>query len=87
MSAKTSRQFVATGKVPARLDPGFAAQVVRDLGQWTVFAPGVPDVLAAIDAHQRNRISFRDAMILQGAMELGQTVSRVRVVNPFASAP
>ena len=57
--------------------------------------PTAPDVLAAVDLHERYQISFWDAMILQSAarrgcqvvwsedLNAGQTYQGVRVVNPF----
>ncbi len=74
-----------------------AADHVEDLGQWRVHAPGVPDVLAAIELHRSRQISFWDAMVLRSAAQLGcdvlwsedlnagQSYGGVRVLNPFAT--
>ena len=63
---------------------------------WRVFAPRSGDVLAAIALHQRTRLSFWDAMIVEAAHQLGcatlltedlshgQRLSGVRINNPFA---
>lgn len=84
-----------TRKVPKPLDGATAAQLVSDLAQWTVHVPDVGDVVAAVEVHQRNAISFWDAMIIRSAAALGcaivwsedlnsgQVYQDVRVVNPF----
>ncbi|MDO9131137.1 MAG: PIN domain-containing protein [Anaerolineales bacterium] len=72
-----------------------AAQVIHDFSDWKVHRPGIKDVIAAIDLHQRYRISFWDAMILQSARQSGCSIlwsedlsegedhAGVKVVNPF----
>lgn len=72
-----------------------AAQVIHDFSDWKVHRPGIKDVLAAIDLHERYRISFWDAMILQSARQSGCSIlwsedlsegedyAGVKVVNPF----
>ncbi len=88
--------FVAvTRKAPQPLSSTDAADRVREFGAWSVFAPKVDDVLAAIELHERNSLSFWDAMIVRAASESGcdvlwsedlsdgQVLSGVRVRNPF----
>jgi len=72
-----------------------AAQVIHDFSDWKVHRPGIKDVIAAIDLHQRYRISFWDAMILQSARQSGCSIlwsedlsegedyAGAKVVNPF----
>jgi predicted nucleic acid-binding protein len=72
-----------------------AAQVIQDFSDWTVHRPGIRDVLSAIELHQRDQISFWDAMILQSARQSGcgvlwsedlsseQDYGGVKVLNPF----
>ena len=80
---------------------GMAPAAARDLtaayGRWRVHRPEATDVLAAIDLHERIRISFWDAMVVHSAATLGcerllsedlnadQVIAGVRVVDPFAN--
>ena len=48
----------ATRKLPRRLDERIAAQVVEDFGTWSVFAPGVRDILAGTGLCRRYKIHF-----------------------------
>ncbi len=85
-----------TRKIPALLDLEAARNVVQDFTKWTVHAPDADDVVAAIRLHERDRISFWDAMIVQSAATLGcdmlysedlnagQRYEGVLVVNPFS---
>ncbi len=84
-----------TRKSEFPLSPEQAAQIIHDLSDWRVHRPGIKDVLAAIDLHQRYRISFWDAMILQSAQQSdcgivwsedlsdSEDYGGVKVVNPF----
>jgi predicted nucleic acid-binding protein len=77
------------------LSPEHATQVIRDFSDWKVHRPGVMDVVAAVELHQRCQISFWDAMILQSARQSGcsllwsedlsegQDYAWVKVFNPF----
>jgi predicted nucleic acid-binding protein len=88
-----------TRKVPKPLCAREAAVLIEDLSAWTVHAPGVRDVLYAIELHERTGVSFWDAMILTSARSLdchvlysedlsaGQTYDGVLVVNPFDASP
>jgi len=72
-----------------------AAQIISDLSQWKLHIPIVSDVLEAIDIHQRNKLSFWDALIICSAKKLGcailwtedlntgQCYEGVKVLNPF----
>lgn len=85
-----------TRKVPQPLDGATASRIVSDLSQWQVHSPEPPDLLAAIEIHQRNQISFWDAMIVRSAARLGcvriwsedlnsgQFYEGIRVENPFS---
>lgn len=97
LSVQVLQEFyvTVTRKVPLPLDGQVAAQIIADFAQWTVHAPVVDDVLGAIELHQRNGISFWDAMVLRSARQLGcavlwsedlspsQDYAGVRVQNPF----
>jgi predicted nucleic acid-binding protein len=97
LSTQVLQEFfvTTTRKIPKPLDAAIAARIVSDLARWHVHAPTVNDVLAAIDIHARAGASFRDAIILRSAKELGcktlhsedlksgQTYEGVQVRNPF----
>lgn len=88
-----------TRKVPRPLAGREAAALVEDLSAWTVHSPGPPDVLSAIELHERADVSFWDAMVLTSARSLGcrtlysedldagQSYDGVVVVNPFVLTP
>ena len=85
-----------TRKVPQPLDGLAASRIVADLSKWRVHSPQPPDLVAAIEIHLRNQISFWDAMIVRSATRLGctriwsedlnagQIYEGVRVEDPFA---
>ena len=87
-----------TRKLAQRVEGDAAQHVVADFARWTVHVPDAEDVLAAIDLHERYRISFWDAMIARSAAQLGcnvlysedlspgQQYDGVVVVDPFARA-
>ena len=74
-----------------------ARRKVELLAEFDVAAPGVVDILGAIDLHRLHGFSFWDSLILRSAIQSGCTVlltedfqeSRevdgVRIVNPFSS--
>lgn len=85
-----------TRKLPRPLGTDSAKDAVEDFARWAVHVPAAEDVLAAIDLHERYRISFWDAMIVRSAAALGcetllsedlnagQRYGGVLVVDPFA---
>ncbi len=97
VSVQTLQEFYVsiTQKVARPLSPAVAAEIIADFEYWTVHAPQVSDVVAAIELQQRQRLSFWDALILHSAVQLGCTqvwsedfqagrdYNGVRVVNPF----
>ncbi|MGO8957571.1 MAG: PIN domain-containing protein [Streptosporangiaceae bacterium] len=99
LSIQVLQEFfvTTTRKIPRPLDASAAADIVEDLAHWHVYAPAASDVLAAIDIHQRTGASFRGAMIVRSAKELGcqtlhsedlnhgQEYEGLRVSNPFIS--
>jgi predicted nucleic acid-binding protein len=84
-----------THKVSKPLDIPAATRIIRDLSYWRVHSPVPNDVLAAIDLHERYRISFWDAMIIHSASQLGcrtlwsedlnprQVYDGIELLNPF----
>lgn len=85
----------AVQKIAARLTPGDARSRVQALGRWPTHAPLPADVLAATVISEDHRLPFWDAMIIRSASEMackelwsedlaaGQTISGVRIVDPF----
>lgn len=85
-----------TRKVPQPLDGATALHIVADVSQWQLHVPERPDLLAAIEIHQRNQISFWDALIVRSASRLGcvrilsedlnagQVYEGIPVENPFS---
>jgi predicted nucleic acid-binding protein len=83
------------GKAPIA-SPEIAERAVREISAYTVAQVDVPLALTAIEASQRNRVSFWDALIVRAAAEAGctlllsedlddgQVIDGVRVENPFA---
>ena len=84
-----------TRKSDFPLSPEDASQVIQDFSDWSVYRPGIKDVVSAIELHRRYQISFWDAMVLQSARQSGcsilwsedlshrQEYGGVKVVNPF----
>ncbi len=97
LSVQVLQEFfvTVTRKIAKPLSPAMAKEIIADLARWYVHTPAADDVLAAISIHQDTRISFRDAMIVRSAAEIGCTVlysedlnagqeyTGVRVANPF----
>jgi predicted nucleic acid-binding protein len=79
--------------------PTLARRKVVLYGRMQVMRPGVADVLAAIDIHDRYSISFWDAMIVRSALasrcvriytedlQHGQIIDGCEIVNPFLQPP
>lgn len=97
LSVQVLQEFFvnATRNIPKPLDAETAKGIIADLSRWHVHVPASDDVVGAIGIHQRDRISFWDAMIVRSAAEMscavlysedlnaGQEYSGVRVENPF----
>jgi predicted nucleic acid-binding protein len=83
--------------LPEPLSVDEAADRIRELTTWKVFAPTADDVLAAIALHTQAKVSFRDAMVVQAAAESGcdtlwtedlndgHVLRGVRIRDPFAA--
>jgi predicted nucleic acid-binding protein len=98
VSVQVLQEFfvTVTRKVPKPLSVDEAADRVRELAAWKVFAPTADDVVGAIALHKQARIGFWDAMIVRAAAESecevlwtedlsdGQTLLGVLVRNPFS---
>lgn len=97
LSTQVMQEFyvAVTHKVARPLPGEVAARIVADLAAWRVHAPGVADVLDAIDIHRRYGISYWDALVIQSALRLGcesiwsedlnpgQVYVNIHMLNPF----
>ncbi|MHB8719761.1 MAG: PIN domain-containing protein [Candidatus Dormibacteria bacterium] len=84
-----------TRKLPTRLSPRDAGDIVADLCTFTVHEPTWRDVLAAIELSDGSQLSLWDAMLVRSASQLGcttlwtedlthgQVIAGVEVRNPF----
>ncbi len=100
LSVQVLQEFYVnvTRKIAKPLDVDTAKRVIADLGQWTVHSPNVEDVVEAIGAQGRFKLSFWDSMIITSAARLGcdivwsedlndgQSYDDVKVINPFKHA-
>jgi len=78
-----------------RVDAAIARRKVELLAEFDVSAPGVPDILAAIDLHRLHGFSFWDALVIRAAKQAGCSVllsedmqhtrelDGLQILNPF----
>jgi predicted nucleic acid-binding protein len=97
LSVQVLQEFYVTisRKAQVPVPPAEARRHLLALSRWAVHAPTPSDVIAAAEAAERHQLSFWDAMILRSARQLGcstlwtealnagQVVDGVTVVNPF----
>jgi predicted nucleic acid-binding protein len=97
LSIQVLQEFyiTVTRKVASPYSAREAANIVEELSTWSVHAPAVSDILAAIELQIRYQLSFWDAMILQSATVLscgvlwtedlshGQMINQTTIRNPF----
>jgi predicted nucleic acid-binding protein len=100
VSVQVLQEFfvTVTAKVARPLKVDDAAERIRELAAWPVFAPTADDVVAAIALHQQATLSFWDAMVVHAAAESGcdvlwtedlndgQVLRGVQVRNPFVES-
>jgi predicted nucleic acid-binding protein len=96
VSTQVLQEYFVTVTRKLGVDARVARRKVELLAEFDVAAPGVVDILGAIDLHRLHGFSFWDSLILRSAMQSGCTVlltedlqeSRevdgVSIVNPFA---
>jgi predicted nucleic acid-binding protein len=84
-----------TAKIPNRLKPREARQIISDLGTWTVAVLEIRDILAGSEMAERYRLSFWDGLILAAAhkeeattlwsedLKHGEKYGEVTAYNPF----
>jgi predicted nucleic acid-binding protein len=98
ISLQVLQEYFVTITAKLKVDARVARRKVELLAEFDVAAPGVPDILAAIDLHRLHQFSFWDALILRAAQQAGcsvlfsenfqhaRTADGVRIVNPFQAA-
>jgi predicted nucleic acid-binding protein len=100
ISVQVLQEFAVNAARPAK--NGMAADEVREalesMCDWPCYRPLPPDVPAALDCAEANKISFWDAMIVVSASRLGcsiiwtedlndgQVIDGVTIKNPFAES-
>ena len=96
VSMQVLQEYFVTVTRKLGVDARIARRKVELLAEFDVAAPGVPDILAAIDLHRLHAFSFWDALILRAAQQAGCSVvfsenmqnarelDGLRVVNPFS---
>jgi predicted nucleic acid-binding protein len=84
-----------TRKVPRRLKPAQAVEIIEDLLTWDVAVNDGEAILQAIGLETREKLSFWDALVVvaaaHGGAEVllsedladGRTLAGVRIQNPF----
>jgi predicted nucleic acid-binding protein len=101
LSVQVLQEFfvTVTSKVSQSLTSDEAADRIRELATWKVFAPTSDDVLGAIVIHKQAGLSFWDAMVVHAAAESGcdvlwtedlsdgQVIRGVQIRNPFMTEP
>ena len=97
LSTQVLQEYFSAATRKLGVDPEAAQRKIQLLAHLEVASIAHEDILLAIDIHRLNRVSFWDALIVRMAqktacsvlysedMNAGQTLSGVRIVNPFES--
>jgi predicted nucleic acid-binding protein len=95
VSLQVLQEYFVTVTRKLQVDPRVARRKVELLAEFDVAAPGVADILAAIDLHRLHGFSFWDALVLRAAKQAGcsvllsenlqeiREIDGVRILNPF----
>ena len=95
VSLQVLQEYFVTVTRKLHVDPRIARRKVELLAEFDVAAPGVGDILAAIDLHRLHGFSFWDALVLRAAKQSGcrvifsedmqqaREIDGVHIVNPF----
>ena len=99
LSLQILQEYFVTATKKLHIDPSVVRRKVELLAEFDVVAPGLDDIIAAIDLHRLRGFSFWDALVVQTAkqsgcsalfsedMQHGQEIDGVRIVNPFLGKP
>jgi predicted nucleic acid-binding protein len=95
VSMQVLQEYFVTITRKLRVDAAIARRKVELLAEFDVAAPGVPDILAAIDLHRLHGFSFWDALVIRAAKQAGCSVllsedmqdarelDGLQILNPF----
>jgi predicted nucleic acid-binding protein len=95
VSLQVLQEYFVTVTRKYGVDPGDARRKVELFAAFDVTEPVLADILAAIDLHRLNNLSYWDALVIHSAaragcrqifsedMQHGQVIDGVRIVNPF----
>lgn len=97
LSTQVIQEFfvMATRKIPVPAPIKAARDIVHDLLRWEVVVNDGEVMEKAVDLHERHKISFWDAMIIEAAsrggakillsedLSPGRTIAGVKIQNPF----
>jgi predicted nucleic acid-binding protein len=96
LSVQVLTEFYVTATKKLGMKSQEAEDIIADLGSWTIHRPAHADVLRASAIHRVHKVSWRDALIINSATELGckllwsedlgkgQRFGSLTVRNPFA---
>ena len=69
-SVQVLQELYLTGaRKLTQIAPADSRLILTELGLWRVYSPWAMDVISAVDLHDRDQISFWDAMILHSARQ------------------
>jgi predicted nucleic acid-binding protein len=95
VSMQVLQEYFVTITRKLGVDAAIARRKVELLAEFDVAAPGLSDILAAIDLHRLHGFSFWDALVIRMAkqsgcgvllsedMQDGREIDGVQIVNPF----
>jgi predicted nucleic acid-binding protein len=95
LSLQILQEFYVTATRMLSMPAADAARQVGRLGYWNLHRPTLEDLGAAIELHQKRRISFWDAMVIRSAVQLecsvlwsedlanGSRFETLTIRNPF----
>lgn len=100
LSVQVLQEFFVTITKKAKRPLGLAEarETVADLLKWEVVANDGESILRAIAVHERHKLSFWDAMIIQAALKAGANallteglgegvvIEGLKITNPFAGS-
>jgi predicted nucleic acid-binding protein len=96
VSMQVLQEYFVTATRKLGVPTDLARRKTELFGRLQVFAPGLDDVLAAIDLHRLHGLSFWDALVVRAALasrcsrlysedlQPGRRFDGLEVVNPFA---
>ena len=99
ISLQVLQEYYSVTTRKFKTEPELAQRKVELFAQARVVRFDERDIIAAIEIHRLNQVSFWDAMILRAAALSGATVlysedlqsgyqrGGIRIVNPFAESP